>query len=213
MDIEENARSGALLDAISSFKAFLETSGANYLAETRSGGGKAKGVREFTTQLQAAASGIARQLRPVRWYLEEEQTEWSDGNTKSRYRAWCLAAFSKEKSEEVFSRMLEVQSFQATNQTHRTVISKPNNFSSPLSLSPELVDLRPKLNQILRTPKKERRGGIILFFDNYKLELDNGDVLRGILLEPSSDGDIRLETIDAFLTIPRKRVRSIVRYR
>jgi hypothetical protein len=104
---EENARSGAQIDAINNFKAFLQTTGRNYLQERRGAGLGQKDIREFQTRMEAAATAESRQLKTVRWYFEEELTEWSDGRTEVKWRAWCLAAFSRERADGVYKSMLE----------------------------------------------------------------------------------------------------------
>jgi hypothetical protein len=104
---EENARSGAQIDVINNFKAFLQTTGRNHLQERRGAGLGQQDVREFQTRMDAAATAESRQLKPVRWYLEEERTEWSDGRTETKWRAWCLAAFSRDRANEVWKRMLD----------------------------------------------------------------------------------------------------------
>lgn len=104
---EENARSGALLDAINNFKAFLQTTGRNYLQERRGAGLGQQDIREFQTRMDAAATGVSRQLKPVRWYFEEERTEWSDGRVDTKWRGWCLAAFERSRADDLYKKLVE----------------------------------------------------------------------------------------------------------
>ena len=104
---EENARSGAQIDAINNFKAFLQTTGRNYLQERRGAGLGQQDIREFQTRMEAAATAESRQLKIVRWYFEEERTDWSDGQAEAKWRAWCLAAFSKERADQLWQMLIQ----------------------------------------------------------------------------------------------------------
>lgn len=108
LQTEENARRGALLDAINNFKAFLRTTGRTALEENRGAGlGKAE-AREFETRMDAVADAETRQLKTVRWYIEEERTQPSMGKAYSRWRAWCLAAFPKARCDAIYEDMADL---------------------------------------------------------------------------------------------------------
>lgn len=101
---EENARQGAFLDAMNTFRTFLEMEGKIEFKDNRG-----MGFRRFKSNMEGFSDTVTRQLKPVRWYLEEERDlSWGFLSwvlPKSKWRAWCIASISRKRSDEIYRAM------------------------------------------------------------------------------------------------------------
>ncbi len=140
VDSEESARIGAQLGVLTQFKAFLRSSGRAVL-ENRIGAGLGQDeARAFETRMNAVADAEARQLKVVRWYLEEERNERSSGHATSRWKAWCLAAFSKARCDQIYENMVTASASQ------RSEAGPVNERPTPASPTDGLVPSQSEFN-------------------------------------------------------------------
>lgn len=105
VETEENARLGAYLDAANNFKVFLELGGKAEFEDNRGKGLVGNwNKRKLKSNSIGETDVLSRQLKAVRWYLEEVQSEFLGIPCPIRWRAWCISAISRERCNELYAK-------------------------------------------------------------------------------------------------------------